>query len=154
MNEPCHMVFQRINDSRHYPLPVSSAVTPHVTPRDIGLVQTPVLNSMPPISSSFDGRWNLAQPPICHSTMIYHRPASSSTYPLMYSQLCSRSFGFGSPLPPLQLREQHPRQGWAADYNSPEIKQLEKPIPEIIVISDDEEDDNKNDEKIDLTLKL
>ncbi|KAL2242623.1 UNVERIFIED_CONTAM: hypothetical protein Sindi_0380300 [Sesamum indicum] len=153
MNQPCHMVFQRINEFRHSPLPVSSTVTPDVTPRDVSLVHPPAFNSIPEINSSFGGRWNLLEP-IRHSTMMYHTPASTSTYPLMYSQLGSRSFGCGSPLPPLQLREQNPGQGWFADYKNPQIKQLDKPIPEIIVISDDEEDDDNNTDEIDLTLKL
>lgn len=157
MNETCHVVFPRMDDCcRPCPLPVSSAITPNLTPRDASLVHIPVLNSMPPINSSFDALLNLSQP-IHHSVMSPYGTTSSSTHPLMYSQVGARDFVYGSaaaPLLQLQLREQNGGQAHFSDYTNPHISQLEKSIPEIIIISDDEEDDNKNAAEIDLTLKL
>lgn len=152
--EACHAASPGMNDCfRPCPL-VSSVITPNVAPKNVIPVQKPVLNPMAPINASFDARWNLSQP-IHRSIMSHYRPTSSLTPSLMYSQLGASSLAYDSAsVPPLQIREQNAGQGCFSDYKNPRMKQFEKPVPEIIIISDDEEDDNKSAPEIDLTLKL
>ncbi|GER41717.1 zinc finger protein [Striga asiatica] len=124
------------------------------------------LNS-PPFSSSVEQTGNPHCEPdgtlvdisktLRHLTRIHRRfTPSASSYPLIYSEAGMRSFGPAgseSVLFPLQFRGKIGGQGQLLAYKNPHLKQLEKPIPEVIVISDDEEDENKSAE-IDLTLKL
>ncbi|CAA0818691.1 Unknown protein [Striga hermonthica] len=141
------------------PHSVSSASTLNALQPDGTLVDIPVLNPMLPIDPSLDGQINgeNISKTLHHSTRIHRRVIpSASSYPLIYSQVGMGSFGppgSKSLLLPLQFRGKIGGQGQLLVYKNPHLKQLENPIPEVIVISDDEEDENKSAE-IDLTLKL
>lgn len=119
-------VFQRMNDClRSHPLPVPSAIAPNRTPRDPNLLYIPVLDVSQPIMSRYGA-------------------TSSSTRPLMYSQVGPRNFAYGAAAAALPLREQNGVQTRFPGHKNQEI----------IVISDDDEDENKSSVEIDLMLKL
>lgn len=144
------------DDSRAHWLPVSSMKTPNGLPRDAGIVQIPVVNSIPPLSSSFDARWGLLQSDV-RSTMSRRTTSSSLSHPPFYTKLgrpCR--FPRGLAALPLHLNEQNNIGNFSISRN-PEINQnqLAEPCKEIVVISDDEEDNNSSPvEMLDLTLKL
>ncbi|KAH6778055.1 hypothetical protein C2S52_006435 [Perilla frutescens var. hirtella] len=134
MNEARHAAFSRMSD---YFRPCPSSV--NRTPSDPNRLYIPVMN---------------VSQPIHHSITSQYGATSSSSCPLMYSQSGARNFAYGSAVAPLlQSREQNGGQTHFPD-NIPPISQLENPIQEIIILSDDEEDDNKSTAEIDLTLKL
>lgn len=118
-------VYSRMNDRlRSRPLRVPSAAPPNGALRDPNLFCIPVFN----VPQPFVSRYGAAPPPTC---------------PLMYSQMGPQNFGYGSAMAP-QLGEQ----------NGGQMRFEDRRDQEIIVISDDEGDENKKTEEIDLTLKL
>ncbi|KAK4427822.1 hypothetical protein Salat_1551200 [Sesamum alatum] len=148
--------FPEMNDyPRPCSLPVFPAKAPNRLSRDVSDVQIPVLNSMPPLSLPFDGRWR----PTWLSTISQRAtPSSLSSRAVFYPQVGAAKAARGSAAVPLQLNKQN-RGGQYSKYRNRKVKQLKKPCKEIIVISDD--DDNGDDDKqngpvetLDLTLKL
>lgn len=117
-----------------------------------------VLNSMPPMKSSFDALLNVPQPIHCSvmSGTSFYGSTSSSTRPVMCSQLGPKTSAYGpTPAPHLRLPEQ--RAGRARFRNSriPHNNQPEEPV--LIVLSDSDEEaavGENSAEEIDLTLKL
>lgn len=154
MSEARHIAVPGTNDySRPCSLPVCSEKTPNGLLRDVSLVEIPVLNSIPPLNSSFDARWKLSQSTV-HSTMSQKTATSSPSHPIFYPQLGTSRLPHGLAALPLQLNEQNGR-GSLCNSRNPQINQLAEPCKEIIVISDDEEDENRSPvETLDLTLKL
>ncbi|KAL8486661.1 hypothetical protein ACS0TY_023380 [Phlomoides rotata] len=161
---PCSFSVERNNKARHItslkvdnsfkpsPLPVSSEI-PDLASTDANLF---VLNSMPPINPSSDPQFKV--PKSIHHSVVsgtsLHGSTSSSTHPLMYSQLGSRTIPcVPEATPHLRLPEQMVGRARFREFKIPRNNQLEEPVP--IVLSDDEEEkEDGSTEAIDLTLKL
>lgn len=143
-------------DSRAHRLPGGSTNTTNGLPTDVGSVQIPVVNPIPPLSLSLDARLGLLQSGV-RSTMSRRTSSSSLSYPPFYTKLGRSSmFPRGLAALPLHLNEQNNIGNFSISRNQ-EINQnqIAEPYKEIVVISDDEEDNSSSPvEMLDLTLKL
>lgn len=156
MSEIHHATVPLLSEySRAHLLPDGSTNTTNGLPRGVGSVQRPVVNPIPPLSSSLDAGLGLFQSDVC-STMSRRTTSSSLSYPPYYNKSGrSRRFPRGLAALPLHLNEQNNIGNFSGSSN-PEINQnqVAEPYKEIVVISDDEEDNNNPVEMLDLTLEL
>lgn len=132
----------RVNNCfRPSPLPVSSA------PTDANFS---VLNSMPPLSSSFGARSNVPQPihfPVMSGISLCGS-SSTSTHPLAYGPTAA---------PLLHLPEQNAGQARFPNHRIPHNNEHKR--TDLIVSSDsyeeeEEKEEEKDEEAIDLSLRL
>ncbi|KAL6535210.1 hypothetical protein OROMI_026584 [Orobanche minor] len=142
---PCSSCVEQTNEACRAVLPKRNRrSTPDAIPTDIDLVRTPVPNSVSPviINSYFDLGKNGKN--LRKDSKPFHR---STTSQCRYRRR--------APVPTLRLRGANGERGQSLNDKNLHLKQPEKPIGKIIVLSDDDdEDESDQNDEIDLRLKL
>ncbi|KAL8048215.1 hypothetical protein ABFS82_07G048900 [Erythranthe guttata] len=123
--------------------PVRSDNRTDVVLTDAGLIEIPVLNSMPPLSPSFDARMKSLQHSSSSRTLFYPRAR----------RVVANPNGTTGVVP---FQSNNKNEG-RLNYRKPQIRHLAmrcRPI-NVVIISDDDGDDKSNPkEMLDLTLRL